>query len=326
MLRYNVVLLVGLWAAAPASAANWADGLFDELSKDFGAVPRGPALTHPFRLVNKTSKPIHIAGVRVSCGCTTAQVLKPSLSPGEETVILARMDTTRFTGVKTVTIHVQFDRPSFDEVRLWVQAIARDDFNLTPDTLAFGQVKRGSSPVVSATLTFQSSVSTQILDVRSETNYIQPGLKEVSRQANQATYQLSARLRGDAPVGKWFTDIWLKTNNPSIPQIRIPVTVEIESSLSISPEAVVIGTVKAAAESERRVIVRGVKPFKIIGIDGTDKELSVEDSNPDEKKIHVLTVKLKPARSGEVKRTVRVYTDLPEESEIDFRVSAQVMP
>jgi len=326
MLRYSFALLVGLWAAGPALASNWADRLFDELSKDFGAVPRGPALTHPFRLVNKTNSPINIASIRVSCGCTTAHALKTLLNPGEETAIVARMDTTRFSGVKTVTIYVQFDRPTFDEVRLWVQAISRDDFTLNPDTLAFGQVKRSSTPMIAITIAFNGNAATQILDVRSETNYIQPGLKELSRQSNLVTYQLSAQLRRDAPVGKWFSDVWLKTNNPNMPQIRVPLTVEIESSLSVSPDGVVMGSVTVAGESGRRGIVRGVRPFKITAIDGTDQQLSVQDSNPDEKKIHVLTVKLKPSSSGEIRRTVRLHTDLPEENEIDFQVSASIVP
>ena len=64
MFRYSLVVLLGLCATAPVSA-SWADSLFDELSRDFGSVPRGPTLTHPFRLVNKTGGHVHIASVRV---------------------------------------------------------------------------------------------------------------------------------------------------------------------------------------------------------------------------------------------------------------------
>src|SRR5215212_1111310 len=71
MFRYSFAILLGLCAAGTARA-SWADGLFDELSRDFGSVPRGPTLQHPFRLVNKTNQHVHIASVRVSCGCTSA--------------------------------------------------------------------------------------------------------------------------------------------------------------------------------------------------------------------------------------------------------------
>ena len=56
--RFSLVVLLGLCTAGSASA-SWADALFDELSRDFGSVPRGPTLTHPFRLVNKTNQRVH---------------------------------------------------------------------------------------------------------------------------------------------------------------------------------------------------------------------------------------------------------------------------
>src|SRR3954466_2039174 len=100
MLRYCLVLSAALLAAGSASA-SWADKMFDELSKDFGSVPRGPTLTHYFRVVNNTKEPVAISSVRVSCGCTSATALKSYLKPGEETHILAQMDTNRFTGPKS---------------------------------------------------------------------------------------------------------------------------------------------------------------------------------------------------------------------------------
>src|SRR5438270_2573182 len=111
MLRYSLVLVASFWVAGTAGAATWADGLFDELSKDFGSVPRGPTLTHHFRVVNNTGGAVNVASVRVSCGCVSASALKTFLRPGEETAVVANMDSTRFVGLKSVTIYVQFDRP-----------------------------------------------------------------------------------------------------------------------------------------------------------------------------------------------------------------------
>jgi hypothetical protein len=326
MLRYSAVLLAGLWAAGPAAAASWADGLFDELSKDFGSVPRGPTLTHQFRVTNTTQGPVHIAGVRVSCGCVTAAALNTWLQPGESTAVQARMDTTRFLGVKSVTIYVMFDRPALEEVRLWVQANARNDFSVTPDTLAFGQVKRGATPAAAVAVTFYGSGDTQVVDVRAESNYVRPELKEVRREGSLVGYELTTRLRPDTPVGKWYTDVWLLTNSAAIPQVRVPLTVDVESPLTVSPEALALGQVPVGGESERRVIVRGVRPFRITGVQGAGGPLAVRDSAPDSKPIHVLTVRLKADKPGELSRTLRVHTDLPDEGEVEFQVSAQILP
>lgn len=327
MSRYSLVLGAGLlWAASPAFAATWADSMFDELSKDFGSVPRGPTLTHHFRLVNNTKGPVSISNVRVSCGCVSASALKTYLNPGEETAILAKMDSTRFIGPKSVTIYVQFDRPAYEEVRLWVQANGRNDFNVSPDALAFGTIKRSTAPSSAVTLTFYGSPDTQITEVKGESNYIQPAVKALKRTESEAAFEVSAKLRPDTPVGKWYTDVWVKTNNPSIPQVRVPLTVEVESALSISPEAVSLGQVALNTESERRVIIRGVKPFKITAVKGTDDQVAVREAGEESKPIHVLTVKLKGAKAGAIDRVVKVVTDLPEEGQIEFHINGEVMP
>ena len=236
------------------------------------------------------------------------------------------MDTTRFVGPKTVTIFVQFSTPSFEEVRLWVQANGRNDFAVAPDTLAMGSIKRGSSPSAAVVVTFYGMPDTKITEVKTESNYIQTEVKAIKTEGGEAAFELKASLRSDTPTGKWYSDVWLKTNNPSIPQLRVPLTVEVESALSVSPDLVSIGQLKVEAESERRVVIRGAQPFKITEIEGTDDVLSVKDSTEEAKPIHVLTVKFKPTASGELKRKIKVKTDLKEENVIDFQVTATVMP
>jgi hypothetical protein len=325
MFRYTLVVLLGLCATGSASA-SWADNLFDELSRDFGSVPRGPTLTHPFRLVNRTGSHVHIASVRVSCGCTSAQPLRYDLAPGQETAILVQMDTRRFQHTKSVTIFVQFDQPRWEEVRLWVQANSRDDVTVIPESLAFGQIKRGTGPSSNVTISFLGDANWQIVGVKSESNYVKSSLKQLRRDAGEVSYQLTTSLRPDAPAGKWYTDVWLETNNPSTPRIRVPLTVEIAAPLSISPMTVLLGEVKAGTQAERRIIVKGATPFRITGVKGTDAQLNVrEGASAESKTIHVLTVTLRPDKAGELNRNLKVITDLKGQAEIDFMAKAKVV-
>jgi len=299
--------------------------MFTELSKDFGSVPRGPTVSHLFRLTNNTGSPVHISGVRVSCGCVTTSAVDTNLAPGQSTAIQTYMDTRRFFGYKAVTIYVSFDQPHWEEVRLWVQANSRDDLLLTPQTFALGQAKRGSGPSASVNVTFTGNGQWQITEVERESNYILIALKELRRDVSEVSYQLTASVRADAPVGKWYSDVWLKTNNPTLPKVRIPLTVEIESALSISPTTVNLGQIKPGTEEERKIIVRGIKPFRITKVEGTDDQLAVRDSTAESKAIHVLTVTLKPKKPGELDRTLKVLTDLNEEREVQFQAKAQVV-
>ena len=322
MLRFMLALVTAAGLAAPASAASWADALFDDLVKDFGPVQRGPAVSHPFRLTNNTGQPIHIAGVRVSCGCTSASAAERDVPPGKSTVINATMDTRRFIGHKQVTIYVTLDQPQWEEVRLVVRANGRDDLNLTPESFALGQAKRGTSPRSTVSVTFYGS---RITDVEKESNYIQTSVKEVSRDSGSVSYEVTASVRNDCPVGKWYSDVWLKTNNPSMPRVRVPLMVEIQPALSVTPATVALGTIKPGAEVDRKVIVRGTRPFRITRVQGSDDQLSVTDSTKDAKEVHILSVKLKASKTGDLIRRLKVMTDLKEEGEVEFETTSQVI-
>src|ERR1700722_18879431 len=122
MIRYSLLFVALLGAAGQVHAQVKAEGMFDELTFDFGSVPRGQIVTHPFRIVNNTKQPVHIRNVRVSCSrCSDAQlaggVSQIWLQPGQETAIIAKMFSNEFINTKSITIFVLFDQPRVEEVR-----------------------------------------------------------------------------------------------------------------------------------------------------------------------------------------------------------------
>lgn len=317
----------GLFAFAAAlcwpavAGAGVADNLFDESGKDFGPVPRGPTLEHVFRMVNRSRDAIHITNVRVSCGCTQAQATKEWLSPGEEGAVVARMDTRRFSGSKAVTIFVTLDRPEYDEARLVVQAYGRDDIGISPDSFAFGRVRRGGSPDADVVVRL-GSPGWRVLSAHADSGYVRVKARPVN--GDDTAYRLEARLRPDTPVGSWYTDVWVDTNDPQTPRLRVPLTVDVEPALSVSPQLTDLGQVKQGAEIERRVVVRGDAPFKVVGVDGADGQIAVNDSTPEARAMHVLIVRLKAQAPGAVTRTFQVHTDLKEEPVVTFQATATV--
>jgi Protein of unknown function (DUF1573) len=323
MLRFNVVLVAGLMAAAPVSAANWADGMFTEQGKDFGLVPRGPTLTHYFLVTNKSDKQVHIAGVRVSCGCTTATALQQALAPGQSTAIQALMDTRRFSGHKQVTIFVSFDQPQWDEVQLFVRAYGSDDISVSPAEFVFpGKVKLGTPATSKVTIQFTSG-NWQILGNEQDSGYVEASFKEVRRDASSVVYEVTASLRKDTPAGKWFTDVWLKTNQGGLPKIRIPLTVEIESAAA-APRTITFGEIKAGESAERKISVKGAKPFRVMKVEGADGEVTAKTSEvaKDEQEV---TITFKPSKAGIFDRKLIVVTDLSDLKQIEVLAHGTVI-
>lgn len=325
MFRSCLIGFATLFLVSPASAGTWADGLFEELAKNFGSVPRGPTLAHPFRLTNSTNQPVHISGVRVSCGCVSASALQTTLAPGESTAIQAHMDTRRFLGNKSVTIFVTFDQPNWEEVRLQVTARSHDDLIVSPEGLNFGQVKQGSKPSASVTVTFIGT-STEITKVEQESNYIQTEFKETRREGGEIAYQVTANIRSDAPVGHWYSEVWLTTNNANMSRIRVPLDVAIVAPVQATPTSVQLGEIKVGTTAKRMITVRASQPFQITKVEGSDAELAAQDATNEAKDAHVLTLTVKPTKIGDVARKLKVVTDLKEDGTIEIEARGKVVP
>ncbi len=148
----------------------------------------------------------------------------------------------------------------------------------------------------------------------------------MARGYGDVTYEVAAKVRSDIPAGKWYTDVWLKTNNPAMPKLRVPVTVEVEAALSANPHNVSLGQVRAGTELDRKIIIRGITPFRITGISGTDGQIRVIESNAETKTVHILTVTLSPLQPGQLTRLIRVHTDMQNGSDIEFNAKADVIP
>ncbi len=327
MLRFHLLALTLLASLALGATANegrvgWAEALFESTSRDFGAVARGQLLNYPFRVTNSTSATIRIANVRVSCGCTSAYAAQTTLAPGEETAVVVQMDTRRFASSKTVTVYVQFDQPRFEEVRLWVRANSRDDVFVTPEVLKFGPVRQGSAPSAAAKVTFVDA-ATAIKDISCESNYIEPSIQQVSHDGGSIVYEIAAKVRNDAPPGKWFTEVWLTTDNPVIPRVRVPLTIDVEKPAAVQTQTILLGKVKAGTPVERQLTVRGPQPFRITDIRitdsrGGDDAVHVRDQETDRSTEHTLVMSIHPTRGGDLSRTIRVETDLPDAAAIIF--------
>ena len=250
MYKSIFALMVGISVVAPLGAADGLASLFDKPTHDFGNVPIGPLLQTAFEFKNTTTANLHVANVRVSCGCVTASNDGRVVAPGQTGIIHASMDSKRFVGAKSVTIFVLFDQPTSEEVRLVVNAFGRNDISLTPESLAFGQVRKGAGATTDMNISFLNG--SRVTEAACESGYVQLAMHEVQRAGGGSSYELKATLRADIPVGKWFTDVWVKTDQSGNNRIRIPVTVDVEPTLLVTPGAVQFETAHVAHPRRNR--------------------------------------------------------------------------
>jgi len=314
-------MLIGLLGPASASAESWAEGLFTERIKDFGSVPRGSVLVHPFAIHNNSGAPIHVADLRVSCGCVEARMEHPDVLPGQSATVVVQMHSDRFIGDKTVTVYVHFDRPGSAEVALEVKARSCEDILLSPDVLDFGRVTPGGSLKARTIVTFPGHGAWQVLKASSDSDYVHVTLQEVQAESGRM-YQVEATLDSDLAVGKWFTEVWLHTNHPWMERVRLPVRVVVEPLLTVIPASMHLEQPAPGQRVQRKVLVHCGTPFSIVAVKGADAPWSIHDETPGKAVQHVLTLTLDGPVAGPQDHAFQIVTDLPQGT-VEFHARAE---
>lgn len=321
MLRTITVLLASFLVTAPSYAGTWADPMFSELNKDFGSVPRGPVLKHVFTVKNTTGQTVRAVQLRVSCGCTVARMEDSVLNPGQSTTITANMDSSRFLGDRTVYIYVLFDQPSVTEVTMSVHARSHEDVVLTPDTVDFGRGPRGVARKFQTTVTVPVGEQWKIENVVSDTGHVTASVAPAPAEQGPNRFVVTAQLDDELPVGNWHTELWLQTNHPLMPRIRIPVKAVVEANLVATPADTTL-SLSGTETAHRKVLIRGASPFAITAIKGGDKNWIVAEDSPAKSNNHILTLTLTGPIEAPRDRTFEVVTDLTGDNKVTFHVHA----
>ncbi len=87
---------------------------------------------------------------------------------------------------------------------------------------------------------------------------------------------------------------------------------QVRSSITVSPQQMVLGEVPSGKTVSKKLIVRGRQPFKITSVE-CDDDCFTFKTDDESKKLHLVTVKfLSLKKLGKVEHDIRIHTDLGE--------------
>lgn len=309
MPRYLLTAVTVLLFAASAHGQEWARKMFETTSHDFGTVARGAKAEFHFKLSNIYKEDIHIASVRSSCGCTAPSITKPLLKTYEDGSILAVFNTRSFYGARRATITVTIDRPYPAEVQLTVNGYIRSDVVFTPASVQFGSISQGEAAEKSVSLTYAGRGNWAITDVRASKDYYEVALDETGRAGGRVSYALSVRLKENAPVGYLDDQLVIVTNDAGTTNLPLMVEGRVVSAVTVSPASVFMGALAPGEEATKQLVVRGNRPFKIVGVNCDDcfkVKLPAES-----KQVHIIPVTYVAGETpGNVSKKIELVTDL----------------
>ena len=290
MLRASLFTIFSLVASIGlAENLNWQQ-VFPVRSHNFGTVAVAAKTEFKFPVHNTTSRPIHIREVRASCGCTTPIVESNYIAPNQTSFIRARFNTGTFKGKKGANLTVVIDQPYYTEVRLRVDGYIRSDMVFHPGALDFGKLSQGDAAEKATKIFYAGRNDWAILNVTSNQPWLIPSFKETNRGGGRVNYELTVDVREDAPTGFFQDELLILTNDRAMPRVPLRVSGDVSSELSISPQAIALGSLKPGQPVEEKMILLGKKPFVIESIVAKGWDIDV-DLSPEPKKTHILRPK-----------------------------------
>jgi hypothetical protein len=93
--------------AALVDSANWTTVLWLDSVQQFGKITDGEKVMVNFHFKNTGTKPLIIASVQASCGCTVPSKPEEPIAPGAEGVIKAEFNSEGRVGAANKTITVR---------------------------------------------------------------------------------------------------------------------------------------------------------------------------------------------------------------------------
>lgn len=320
------IVCLGLMLTAPTTALGqeWASKMFETTSHDFGAVARGSKTEFHFSFKNLYKEDVHVAAVRSSCGCTTPSVTESTLKTFETSAVVAKFNTTSFSGTKAATITVVFDRPYYAEVRLQVSGYIRTDVIVEPAEVAFGEVVEGTEKEVALTVTRRGRLDWKIEDVRSQSDDLAVRLGEPKRTGNAVQYPLVVRMKESMPIGELREHLTLVTNEPTGSKLQLAVSGRVRPILTVNPFAWNLGALQPESSTEKRLMVRGDEPFELEKVICDDERFTFEVPSGS-KKIHFVKAKFAAGEEpGKISQQIRIVSNLPGERATQLLVTGEV--
>ncbi len=310
----GLVVLVLAATAATAQQGAWAEKMFQgTLTHDFGSVPHGAQLFQRFTITNIYAVRMEITNIKPSCGCVSAEPAKRVLEPRESTTLDVRMDATKFVGPKTVQINVSVGPDFISTAVLKVSANSRADIVFNPGQVRFGTVVRGQSATQTIDVEYAGALPWQVSEVVAKDLPLDVSFKEMYRRQGQVGYQVRVTLKPDAPIGLLKEDVFLKTNDPASPLVPVLVEATIQPAVTVAPPVLSLGSVEVGKPLTRRVVVRGGRPFRILGVEGTGEGITLEGTAPgNPSPVQMVTFKCQFTQAGDFKRELKIKTDLQD--------------
>jgi hypothetical protein len=295
----------------------------DQRSVDFGRIPQHTRVTHTFTISNDGTELLRLIKVKPDCGCTLAEPADTLLAPGTSTTLRVVFNSGNYEGEQRKVVVMETNDPAEPRLDLLLLSYVTQDVEISDRILAFGPVRRGQTPVLATTLTAEPGVPFTVrspLDARELVEW------SVARdpQTGPEAWKLEARIRPDAPLGRFDVKVEIPLDHPKKKAGHISVRGLIHSYFSPADLGINFSSLTAGRTLTRtlRLNADGPGDYRITAARVSVPWLTTSlqrDGND-----YVLSVTLDAKEPRRVKETVVLETTDPQQPELPIEVRGTV--
>ena len=245
-------------AAEPEAAAEpVADGkpkiVVDRPEYNFGQSDNSETINCEFILRNAGSAVLNIENVRASCGCTTTDLPKKNIEPGEEVALQAALNLRGRQGQQTKAITVTSNDPETPTLQLRITGEAVASISIDPMAVQLGRIEddnpREKTVIIQSNkpeITFKViSVELDGIDfITHEIKEVEPGRK----------WELSMKTDANLPEGNHNGRFVIRTDSAERAVLWLPVSLQVVGALQIAPPVVNIRISEDPTEVEQQTL------------------------------------------------------------------------
>jgi len=299
--------------------------VFEQTEHDLGDIPQGSNATYTFTFKNDGEETLKIGKLKTSCGCTAALISRDTIEPGEKGEVKVTFSSGKFKGNTSKTVTVPSNDPKNPEVMLHIKAIVKVDIDITPQSLNFGDMPRGSSETKSITLTRIDGTKFKIVKIESKSENITAKIDNETEESSR--YNINVTFSAGQLPKTFSEKLKIYTDSNIQPVLEVLIRARVTGDVVVTPQSIFIGNIRQGETKSSAIIISngGTTPLNINSIEANPEYISVSQETLKEGEEYRVTVTVsKDSPPGTIKGNLIIRTNSPSEPESVVPVTAIV--
>jgi hypothetical protein len=224
----------------------------EEPTFDFGSRDSSETVDHTFVLKNTGTADLEIKRVQPACGCTTAELEKKIVPPGEVSRISGKLSLAGRIGELQKPILIESNDPQNPALQLVMKGIVGADFEISPSTMVLREVSPEAPATASVIVKSLKNEKFEIIDAKSESGKL---IVRWDKFPDENAFQLTANSEERFQSGQYGDKITVEINHPTQKQLEVGVIVIVPTPIVVAPMKIVLDS-KSQAPVSRTIILK----------------------------------------------------------------------